>query len=172
MSPPCSFPWVCTGNKVDYFPIFMTQWSGIKGKRKYWRWLHQTIWALTRGRKKQYCHAFSSGCQLIDLINILNSPICRSSRAGCRGIRLAVGTSGATLGTRPAISMPPSRATSWPRLPDWWRGSRTFQCSDLQILSEIIRKFFLSCAVTELSCDTHHLANWDKLITGWPMCRP
>ena len=45
-----------------YFPMFMIQWFGVKGQRKYWRWLHQTIWALICGRSKQYCHAFSSGC--------------------------------------------------------------------------------------------------------------
>ena len=80
-------------------------------------------------------------------INILNSPFCRSSRAGCKGIRLAVGTSGATLGTRLAIITPPSRATSWRRWPDSWRGWRTFQCSDRKILSEIIKWLFLNLFV-------------------------
>ena len=74
--------------------------------------------------------------------NILNSPFCRPSRAGCRGILLAVGTSGATLGTRPAIITPPSRATSWRRWPDSWREWRTFRCSDRKMLSEIIKSKF------------------------------
>ena len=59
----------CTQVKL-YIYHFMTLIIMIIGKRKYWRWIHPAIWALTLGRSQQYCHGIPSGNKLLNLVKL------------------------------------------------------------------------------------------------------
>ena len=121
----------CTQVKSYIFPSTSVLTILPTGKRKYWRWVHQTVWALAIGRGEQYCHGFPSG-QVIKLTTNFSqlTLFCRLSRTGCRGILAAVGTSGATWGTRRAISTPPRRVTSCQQWRGSWRKWRISPCFD------------------------------------------
>ena len=129
----------CTQVKL-YIYHFMTLIIMIIGKRKYWRWIHPAIWAVTLGRSQQYCHGIPAGIKLLNLVKYYHqlTPLCRSRRTGFKAILEAAGTTGAIWVTRPTTSTPPRRVTSWRQWRDWWREWQTSPCFNIKTESEII----------------------------------